>query len=333
MLLEPQALAQAAARFTAARQILLVTHARPDGDAVGSLLGLGLALQASGRQAQMVIEDGLPSEYRLLEGSDQVRKTLTGDFDLLCLLDCSEAERVGAETLRAIQAQRPAAQPLVDVNLDHHLTNIGFAQVNLVDAQAVATAQVIAELLPACGFSLTKPVATALLTGLITDTIGFRTSNMRPEVLRLAADLMETGVNLSEIYRRTLVERSFEAVRLWGAGLSKIEREERLAWTTLTRLDRQEAHYPGRDDADLINFLTAINGVDVAVIFVEQSNESVKVSWRATPGFDVAKVAMSFGGGGHAAASGAEISGSLPQVQARVLEQTRLLFNGGNCVQ
>jgi phosphoesterase RecJ-like protein len=115
--------------------------------------------------------------------------------------------------------------------------------------------------------------------------------------------------------------------------LTKVERIGRLVWTNLTRLDREAVHYPGRDDADLINILAAIEDADISIIFMEQPNGSVKVSWRAQPGFDVAKVALGFGGGGHPAASGAEISGSLPEVQAAVLEQTRPLLNGGHSVQ
>jgi phosphoesterase RecJ-like protein len=313
MPVDQAALALAKERFGAAQRILLAAHMRPDGDAVGSLIGLGLALQQSGRQVQMVIEDGVPSEYRLLEGSDQILKRADGQFDLVGLVDCSEMERTGKVL---------SDWPMPDVNIDHHCTNRDYARVNLIDLQAVATAEIVADLIPALGLKLTQPVAAALLTGLVTDTIGFRTSNVTPKALRLAAELMETGVNLSELYRRTLINRSFEAVRLWGAGLTKVERLGRLVWTTLTRLDRESVHYPGRDDADLINILAAIEDADISIVFVEQSNGSIKVSWRAQPGFDVSKVALSFGGGGHAAASGAEISGSLSEVQAAVLEQT-----------
>jgi phosphoesterase RecJ-like protein len=247
-----------------------------------------------------------------------------GQFDLVGLVDCSEVERAG-NVLKD--------WPMPDINIDHHCTNMDFARVNLVDPHAVATAEIVADLIPALGMKITTPVAAALLTGLVTDTIGFRTSNVTPKAMRLAADLMETGVDLSELYRRLLIDRSLEAVRLWGAGLTKVERRDRLAWTTLTRLDRETVHYPGRDDADLINILAAIEDVDISIIFVEQSNGSVKVSWRAQPGFDVSKVALSFGGGGHAAASGAEIKGSLAEVQAAVLEQTGPLIYGGNDVQ
>ncbi len=316
MPVDEKALILAKERFGAAQRVLLVTHARPDGDAVGSLVGLGLALQQGGRQVQMVIEDGVPSEFRLMEGSDQVLRRPEGQFDLIGLVDCSDVERTGKVLID---------WPAPDVNIDHHCTNMDYARVNLVDLQAVATAEIVADLIPVLDLKFTKPVAAALLTGLVTDTIGFRTSNVTPKALRLAAELMETGVDLSELYRRTLINRSFAAVRLWGAGLTKVERLGRLVWTSLTRLDREAVHYPGRDDADLINILAAIEDTDISIVFVEQSNGSIKVSWRAQPGFDVSKVALSFGGGGHAAASGAEISGSLTEVQAAVLEQTCLL--------
>jgi len=212
MQVDEEALALAKECFAAAQRVLLVAHNRPDGDAVGSLIGLGLALQQSGRQVQMVIEDGVPSEYRLLQGSEQVLRRPEGQFDLIGLVDCSEVERTGKVLVD---------WPAPDVNIDHHCTNRGFARVNLVDLQAVATAEIVAGLIPVLGLKLTAPVAAALLTGLVTDTIGFRTSNVTPKTLRLAAELMEIGVDLSELYRRTLINRSFEAVRLWGAGLTE----------------------------------------------------------------------------------------------------------------
>lgn len=303
-----------------AQKILLATHIRPDGDAIGSLLGLGLALEKAGKHVQMISQDGVPQNLRFLEGSDRIRTRPEGDFDLLCMLDCSDAERSGSQ----VQIK---AQP--DLNIDHHITNLAFGRLNLVDIQAVATAELIAEFLPDWGLEITREVAEALLTGLITDTIGFRTSSTTPKAMRLTARLMETGADMPDLYRRVLVNRSFEALRLWGAGLGKAEREDRLVWTTLTLADRAAAHYPGRDEAELLTVLGAVEGTDIAIVFNEQSHDHVKVSWRAQPGFDVSEIALKFGGGGHAAASGAEIKGALPEVQERVLNQTRLLLNGG----
>jgi phosphoesterase RecJ-like protein len=137
---------------------------------------------------------------------------------------------------------------------------------------------------------------------------------------------MEYGVNMPELYMRSLVQRSFEAVRYWSAGLSTMEKENGMVWATLTQADRQAAGYPGRDDADLINILSSIGEADVTMIFVEQPGEGVKVSWRARPGGDVSQVALRFGGGGHPAAAGAEIPGTLEEVRQMVLQETRLLL-------
>ena len=145
--------------------------------------------------------------------------------------------------------------------------------------------------------------------------------------MRVVAYLMEHGAELSELYMRSLVTRSYEAMRLWGAGLTHMQREGAIVWTSLTREDRLSAGYPGRDDADLINMLSAIKDTLISIIFVEQPNGSIKVSWRAQPGVDVAQVALSFGGGGHTVAAGAEIVGDLNGVQATVLQETRNILS------
>jgi phosphoesterase RecJ-like protein len=304
-------------KFQAAQKILIVSHIRPDGDAIGSVLGLGLSLQLIGKQVQMVLADGVPQSFRHLDGIDQLRQHPDGEFDLICVLDCSDLQRTGNILI---------GYPQPDLNIDHHITNLQFAQANLVDPQAVATAEILAELILALDLPMPPSVASALLTGLITDTIGFRTANMQPNSLRLAAKLMESGADLPELYRRSLVSRSFEAARFWGAGLSTLKREDGMVWATLSLADRKAAGYPGRDDADLVTVLASIEDAEIAVIFVEQPDNHVKVSWRAQPGFDVSQVALQYGGGGHPPASGADIAGELVEVQASVLKATLALL-------
>jgi phosphoesterase RecJ-like protein len=308
-----------------ANRILVVSHIRPDGDAVGSMLGLGLALQAAGKEVQMVLSDKLPSGFRHLPGSQQVCTRAEGHFDLVVAVDCSDLSRVG-EALVVRNGSSAGLSMPVDINIDHHITNLLFARYNLVESEAAATSEILARYLTDLGLPLTQPVANAFLTGILTDTLGFRTSNMTPRVLRAAADLMDAGANLPDLYRDALMSRSFDAARYWGAGLSKLERDGTLVWATLTLADRRMVGYPGRDDADLINVVSSIEDAEVSLVFVEQNHDSVKVSWRSQPGYDVSKVALSFGGGGHKVAAGAEISGALPEVQAKVLEATRALF-------
>ena len=304
--------------ITAARHILVVSHLRPDGDAVGSTLGLGLALQAAGKQVQMVLEDGVPTSFNHLPGAEEVKRKPKGEVDLIIVVDCSDTNRFGKVL---------AGYGTPDINVDHHTTNTYFAKINLINTQAVAVAEMITEYLPIWGFSLSVPAGAGLMTGIITDTIGFRTRNVTPKSLRIAADLMDLGVDMPILYEQALASRSFESLQFWGAGLKHIQRNGRMVWTTLSMEDRRSAGYSGRDDADLINILTTIRDCDIAMIFVEQPDCKVKVSWRARPGYDISKVASSFGGGGHPAASGAEIFGTLEEVLINVLDVTHTLLH------
>ncbi len=300
-----------------AKNILILTHLRPDGDAIGSLLGLGLSLQAAGKSVKMVSVDGVPAAFRHLTGSDKIAKRTDENFDLLIVVDCSDLDRVG-------NPFEGFEQP--DISIDHHITNLNFAVLNLVETEAAATSEIIARCLPAWGFPVSAGVSDALLTGILSDTIGFRTSNVTGQVLRTAADLVDAGSNLANLYRKALLQKSLNAARYWGAGLSNLMLEDGIVWTSLTLADRRSANYPGRDDADLINMLSFLNEAEVAIIFVEQPDNVVKVSWRAQNGKDVSQVALRFGGGGHRAAAGAEIAGILPDVQLQVLNATRELF-------
>jgi bifunctional oligoribonuclease and PAP phosphatase NrnA len=231
-------------------------------------------------------------------------------------VDCGDLGRMG----KILDGRIP------DLNIDHHVTNENFAHFNLVEPDAAATSAILATYIPQWHLPITLPVAEALLTGVVSDSLGFRTSNVTPQTLEIAGMLMKHGANLPRLYNRALVQRPFEAAVFWGKGLARLERQGRLVWTTLTVGDRKDSKYPGNDDADLINFLSTIDDADIAIIFVEHKDGHVKVSWRAQPGWNVAQIALQFGGGGHAAAAGADITGSLEEVQAKVLEATKMIL-------
>jgi phosphoesterase RecJ-like protein len=302
-------------RLDKSKNVVIASHIRPDGDAIGSLLGLGLALRDAGKSVQMVLVDGLPSSFRHLEGSELIVKEPTGEHDTFITVDCADFKRVG-------QIFENFGQP--DINLDHHKTNENFGRLNLIEAEEVATAAILARHLPQWGYKITKAIAAALLTGIVTDTLGFRTSNTNPSALRLCALLMETGVDMTDLYMKALVKKTFPAARYWGAGLSRLEQKNGIVWATLMLEDRKKTGYSGNDDADLINMISAIEGNKVGMIFVEQSDNHVKVSWRALEsGIDVSQVAKHFTGGGHAAAAGADIPGALNEIQPLVLKTTQ----------
>jgi len=302
-------------RLEKSKNIVIASHIRPDGDAIGSLLGLGLGLQDAGKSVRMVLVDGVSSSYRHLEGSELIVKEPTGEHDTFITVDCADFKRVG-------KVFENFGQP--DINIDHHKTNEKFGKLNLIEAEEVATAAILTNHMPEWGLKITKPIAAALLTGIITDTLGFRTSNTNSSALRLCAKLMETGADMPDLYMRSLVKKSFPAARYWGAGLSSMEQKHGIVWGTLTLDDRKKSGYSGNDDADLINMISAIDGNKVGMIFVEQSDSHIKISWRALePGIDVSQVAKHFKGGGHAAAAGADIPGTLKEIQQVVLKTTR----------
>lgn len=306
-------------RLADAKKVVIASHVRPDGDAIGSLLGLGLALIEAGKTVEMILVDGAPSSFKFLEGSELIKKEPSGGHDTFITVDCADFKRTG-------KIFENFGQP--DINIDHHKTNEKFGKLNLIEAEEVATAAILTKHLPVWGLKITKPVAAALLTGILTDTLGFRTSNVTPEALRQSATLMESGVDLPEIYMQSLVRKSFSAAKYWGAGLSSLESKDGIVWGTLTLDDRKSASYGGNDDADLINMISAIEGHKVGMVFVQQTDNKVKISWRALQaGIDVSPIAKHFNGGGHAAAAGADIEGSLADIQKDALNVTKKLLN------
>ena len=305
-------------RLALARKIVIISHIRPDGDAVGSLLGLGNALLNAGKDVQLILEDGMPEKYLGLKNGTKVTRQINGDYDTSIIVDSSDPERVGSVLM---------GHPQPDICIDHHKTNVLFARINLVEEEAVATAAMLATHIPNWGLTIDMDVASCLLTGIIADTIGFRTSNMGSEALRISADLIDLGADLPNLYRQALVSRPYSAMRYWGAGLDRLVQENDIVWTTLTLDDRIKCGYFDNDDADLINILSAIEGARIALIFVEQPEGRVKISWRSNGDVDVSNLAFSFGGGGHKAAAGADVKGELSMVIETVVEASQTLLN------
>jgi phosphoesterase RecJ-like protein len=300
----------------------VLSHVRPDGDAVGALLAVSEALRAEGKDTTAVLSSGVPRAFSFLQGAAEVKTRLPDATDLMICVDCSDLERTG---WKEEDLPRP-----VDVNIDHHPTNNHFAAYNLVETRAAATTEILYAWLPEMGLPLTDSVVASLMTGLLTDTIGFRTSSVTPASLRVAADLLDLGAPLQKIYEQALSQMSYVAARYWGAGLSQLGREDGLVWATLGLADRRRVGYPGSDDADLVNVLTTIEDAQLVVIFVEQPHEKVKISWRSKPGIDVSQLATQFGGGGHVAAAGAMIDGTLDNVRERVLNVSHKALEQAN---
>ncbi len=302
------------ALWRGARTAAIVSHINPDGDAVGSLLGLGHMLHAAGLRVTLALADPVPDNLRFLPGADTIIRRVAERPDVLIAVDSGDRERLGDAV---------PADWAVDLNIDHHKTNTDYGRVNVVVPDAPSTTAVLAEHAAAWGLRILPAAAQALLTGLLTDTLGLRTASVTPDTLRLAARLMEHGADLSTAFYEALVARSFAEIRYLGRGKARAQMDGRVIWSYLTRADRAETGFAVPDDAGLVNALLVAREADLAVVFIETDDpQVVKISWRAKAGWDVGELARAFGGGGHAAAAGARVQGSLDAVRAQVLAAT-----------
>jgi phosphoesterase RecJ-like protein len=301
-----------------ADRILIITHISPDGDAIGSLLAMGhLVRQLDKTQIVLALDDGVPDKYLFLPGSADVVTEAGGAFDLVIILDCSD-DRRGGEVLR--NSWRDGT-PLI--NIDHHITNTEFGTINLVRLDAAATAQIIYWLAQEWGLAVDEEIALCLLTGVVTDTLCFRTANVTPKVMNDAAALMQAGADLSTVTRQTVNRKSYAAIRYWGAMLDTVHLEDRVIWAVASNGIREHAGYHSNGDASLVSFLATAWEADIAFTLTETDEGRVEVSMRAKPGFDVSGIALELGGGGHPAAAGATIDGPLLEATERVLARVK----------
>ncbi len=318
--MKPETARAAQDRILQAGRVVVVTHVAPDGDAFGSLFGMGQILGHMGKSdVTLACDDPVPEAYHFLALSGQVVNRLepvspADPFDLIITVDCSDAAR-GGQTLKHAWME---STPLV--NIDHHVTNTCFGVENLVDAEAAATTEVLYRLALSWDIAITAPLALALLTGLVTDTLCFRTANVTPTVMRTAIELMQAGADLTLITSQTVNRKPFEEIRYWGQLLSTARLDGRVASVHASAADRRDGGYGVEGDASIVAFLNTAWEADIAASFVEKDNGEVEISLRAKPGYDVSRVALNLGGGGHAAAAGCTLGGPLEPVMDRVLQ-------------
>lgn len=321
---EPQWQAAAEAIY-AAHSILIVGHIAPDGDAIGSLLGLALPLRGLGKTVTTAVDDGAPADLRFLPGSELIAASVKiGAFDLLVSVDSSDLERIGQAGAYGMANSRRS------INLDHHPTNTRFGDIHLIAPRAVAACEIVYELLRFMGVDLDADAATALLTGLVTDTQGFRISATNSRTLEIAQDLMDRGAPLADIMAKTLNRRPYAEVALWQRVLPSVSLEAGLISATIRQRDIQSVGLRKMSDGGLVSYLVNVDQARVSVVFKELPDSQVEVAFRAKPGYDVASLALGLGGGGHTLASGCTIAGSLEEARERVLPLARLVIAEGD---
>lgn len=297
-----------------AQAILVLTHVDPDGDAIGSLTAVGNALARMGKQVTMACDDNVPGRFRFLPLTDKVQKGTSPDavFDLAIALDCGDESRMG-RTFADLK-QKPFL-----INIDHHVTNTKFGQINLVDGEATSTAEMLYELLVAIGVDITADIALSLLTGVVTDTLGFRIVGVTPRTMEITSALMAAGADLSLVTMLALNLKPFSTIRLWQLGLNQLKLDGGLAWSSLTYKAQQEINFNSPSSAGLVNILANIEEAVMSAVLLEQQDGTVRVGFRCRPPYSVSEVALNLGGGGHPLAAGCTLDGPLAKAEALVV--------------
>jgi phosphoesterase RecJ-like protein len=296
-------------------EFLLTSHARPDGDAVGSLLALSGILHKMGKTAEIVMSDSVPVIYKPLPASDTIihAAQVNGRYEAAILLECDSVQRTRIQGL----------DKHFLINIDHHVTARPFADVNWIDPGACATAEMVYRLGKAAGVRITPDIATCLYTAVLTDTGSFCYSPTNAHTFDLARELVEHGADPAHIAQNVYFSNPTSKMRLLGAALSKLHREGPITWMTVTHEDMDRCGALEEDCEGLVNYALGIAGVEVAMFFREISNHRVRVSIRSKGAVNVSGIAEAFGGGGHQCASGFSVEGPLDAAIDRVLEALR----------
>jgi phosphoesterase RecJ-like protein len=319
--------AEATYAIEQAQSILVVTHLNPDGDAIGSLLGLVNGLRERGKKVDAAVDGGVPDFLEFLHGSDTVRDVLaSGEWDVMVSVDSSDEARSGQVGIYG------RARSKIVINLDHHATNTLFGNIFLVKVDAVSATEVVFDWLSHMNLPISRNIAMPLLTGLVTDTIGFRTSNVRPRTLEIAMQLMDTGASLTEVTARTLDTKSYNTIELWKYAMASVAFKHGIIEATVTQNDLKNARISEMTDGGLVQLLITVNEAMIAVVFKELADGNVEISLRSKLGYDVGQVAFSIGGGGHKQASGATIPGPLEAARARVIPLLQEAIKQGKLV-
>ena len=294
----------------ASQKILVTTHQRPDGDAIGAILACARAFRQVGKDVTAHAPDAPPSFLAFLPDITTITTTPppVGTVDLVMALDHSELARTGLAR-ELLDGQSPV------VAIDHHVTSDRVGSLVVVLPEAAATCEILSELLPVLGLPVDSGTATCLLTGIVTDTGSFQHANTSPTVLRTASFLLERGANLRAIVHATFGGRPLPALRIMGRALERIETNPATgaAVSIITHNDLRECGATLDDLSGVVNMLNSIPEASFSLLLTEYERGKVKGSLRSEPEhrIDVSKIAQRFGGGGHALASGFEVAGTL----------------------
>jgi phosphoesterase RecJ-like protein len=306
------------------RKVLVASHSNPDGDAIGALLAIGMALKAMKKQVRMYNESVIPAVYRFLPNVSAIEQRIDdmAPFDTVVILDCGTIERVGIAT------DRLKTLPMI-INIDHHVTNTRFGHMQWIDESACATAEMIYQLIKALPVSIDCAMATSIYTGILTDTGSFRFSNTNQSAFAICAEMIACGANPYEVAKHVYGTYSLGRIKLLNLALDSLEISPngKLSIMTLTQDMLKETRTQAEDIDGIINYARRIEDVEVAALIHElkangfgpcDNPMSYHVSLRSDGMVDVASIAARFGGGGHAGAAGFSAKMTLTELKKQI---------------
>jgi len=298
------------------RRFLVVSHSRPDGDAVGSMLATGMLIEQMGKRADLITADRIPIVYRTLPGAGKIRTAIRADgpYDAAILLECDGPERSRLLGLEKFQI----------INIDHHASGQTFGHINWIDYEATSVGELIYRLALAGGLAVTPDFATCIYTTVLTDTGGFIYGGTRASTFALARDLVIAGADPIRIAQNVYFSTAISKLLLTGAALSNLKREGRLAWLWVTHQDMVRTCAAEEDCEGIVNYALSIADVEAAVFLRELPEDQIRVSLRSKGRINVAAIAERLDGGGHRNASGCTLVGPLRRAMKQILGEMRL---------
>lgn len=302
----------------AGQRFLVTSHCRPDGDAVGSVLAMGMLLEQMGKSADLVTADRIPAVYRSLPGARSIRSAMSvhSGYDAAILLECDGPERA---RLKGLESN-------LLINIDHHLTGRAYGAINWLDREAASVGEMVYRLARAAGCTITPEIATCLYTTLLTDTGGFCYGSTRASTFAIAHQLALAGADPIHIAQEIYYSTSVAKMQLLGAALSNLKCEGPIAWLWITHEDMVRASAAEEDCEGIVNYAVCIAGVEAAAFLRELPERRVRLSLRSKGQLNVAAIASRLGGGGHQNAAGCTLDGPLARATERIVAELRQLI-------
>jgi phosphoesterase RecJ-like protein len=310
------------------KHFVLLSHVRPDADAIGSQLGLAHPLKALGKKVTLINEDGVPESLAFLPGSEWITQPQGEvDADVVIALDTATQPRLGANVNQAV------AKIPVWVNIDHHITNPRYGQFNHIDSGSPATGEILVNMIHALDYPLAAKAAESLFAAISTDTGSFQFPNTTANTYRIAADLIDSGVHVGDLSQKLYESFPYRRIELLRELLNSltVSADGRVASWSLTQETVQRLGLVPDDSEGLIDHIRSIDSVIVAVFFEELSDGKIRVSSRSKSGaVNVGKVCSHFGGGGHTLAAGARMAGNIIEAETKFLKQVYDALEGNH---